>query len=71
MNYRKGLTGLVAIGLAVAFVAYTDATAATIEGAGGKVFFPAMTVMTAGRMGVFADPSGALEDATRRAALCA
>ncbi|MBJ7347488.1 MAG: VOC family protein [Thermoleophilaceae bacterium] len=36
-----------------------DATAAKIEAAGGKVYMAPMTVMTAGRMGMFADPSGA------------
>jgi len=35
-----------------------DATAKTVEDAGGKVLAPPMDVMTAGRMAVFADPAG-------------
>lgn len=37
-----------------------DATLAKVEEAGGQVMMPAMDVMTQGRMGVFADPSGAV-----------
>jgi predicted enzyme related to lactoylglutathione lyase len=35
-------------------------TAAKVEKAGGKVVVPPMDVMTAGRMAVFADPTGAI-----------
>ncbi len=39
-------------------VADADATAAKVVDAGGTVIVPAMDVMTAGRMAVFADPEG-------------
>lgn len=37
-----------------------DATAEAVRGAGGSVLLEPMDVMTAGRMGFFADPSGAV-----------
>ena len=37
-----------------------DATAKAVQEAGGTVIVPPMTVMQAGRMAVFADPSGAV-----------
>jgi hypothetical protein len=40
-------------------VADVDATAAAVEAGGGSVVVPPMTVMTAGRMVVLADPEGA------------
>jgi uncharacterized protein len=41
-------------------VADADAATAKVEGAGGTVFMPPMDVMDAGRMSVFADPTGAV-----------
>ena len=41
-------------------VADADETAKKVEKAGGTVLAPPMDVMTAGRMGVFADPTGAV-----------
>lgn len=40
-------------------VADADATAAAVKGAGGSVLLEPMDVMDAGRMAVFADPTGA------------
>lgn len=41
-------------------VADADATTGLVEGAGGAVFMQPMDVMDAGRMSVFADPTGAV-----------
>jgi len=41
-------------------VADVDATTAQVEGAGGSVIAPPFDVMTAGRMSVIADPTGAM-----------
>ena len=38
-----------------------DATAATVEGAGGQVVLAPFDIGAAGRMAVFADPTGASE----------
>jgi len=40
-------------------VSDVDATVKTVESAGGQVMMPSMDVLTAGRMAVFADPTGA------------
>jgi predicted enzyme related to lactoylglutathione lyase len=42
------------------YVEDADATAKEIEAAGGTVLAPPFDVLTAGRMGVFADPTGAV-----------
>ncbi|HSS11133.1 MAG TPA: VOC family protein [Acidimicrobiales bacterium] len=60
-----GLGPLMAEGQPTAWTTYVyiedaDATAKEIEAAGGTVFAPPFDVMTAGRMGVFADPTGAV-----------
>jgi predicted enzyme related to lactoylglutathione lyase len=40
-------------------VSDVDATVKAVESAGGQVMMPSMDVLTAGRMAVFADPTGA------------
>jgi hypothetical protein len=40
-------------------VSDVDATVKAVESAGGQVLMPSMDVLTAGRMAVFADPTGA------------
>jgi predicted enzyme related to lactoylglutathione lyase len=40
-------------------VSDVDATVKSVESAGGQVMMPTMDVLTAGRMAVFADPTGA------------
>ena len=59
MNYRKRLTGLVAIGLAVAFVASTDATAATKATKKKAVTTKAVTATTAAAAASTAAPAAA------------
>jgi predicted enzyme related to lactoylglutathione lyase len=58
-----GLSPMVAVGQSPAWTTYissadADATAAAVRDAGGSVMVPPLEVMTAGRMGAFADAAG-------------
>jgi len=54
-----GMPGMPPVWQSYVTVADVDATAVSVPGAGGTVVMPAMDVLDAGRMAVFADPTGA------------